>query len=90
MCRGVYGYGCSLGYMSVHVSINTPSVRTAVIEFVKFPLTDQVVGQRFGEELEKNDLMGMRLESFFIAYQCSLRKKLGRLRRGWRKVEVES
>ena len=38
---------------SVHDSINTPSVKTATREFVEFPLNDQVIGQRFGEELDK-------------------------------------
>ena len=37
---------------SVHESINTPSVSTAVRESVEHPLTDQVIGRRFGEELE--------------------------------------
>ena len=41
----------------VDESINTPSVKTAVLEFVKLPLTDQVIGQRFEEELKKRLLV---------------------------------
>ena len=37
----------------MHDSINTPSVRTVPREFVELPLNDQVIGQRFAEELDK-------------------------------------
>ena len=38
---------------SVHDSIQTPLIKTAVRGFVELPLTDQVLGQRFAKELDE-------------------------------------
>ena len=77
---------------SVHDAIHTPTVKTAIREFVELPLSDQVIGQRFAEELDKWLLMapkwsdGQEAGSFLYSLSRFSTKVTKQIAKGLKKV----